>query len=250
MRRKLIAGNWKMNLDLRGAQQLAAGLKRELAEVTEVDLAVFPPFPFLADVADLLQASNIEVGAQNFHPEPKGAFTGEVSAPMLLSVDCASVLIGHSERRDLFGETDESCRAKLKAAISAGLRPILCVGEHLAERRAGRENEIVGSQIEACLAGFTPAEMDAVTIAYEPVWAIGTGETATPQQANAMHAVIRGLLAERFTTEVAAVTRILYGGSMKPQNAKALLAEPEIDGGLVGGASLFVEKFVKIVAAC
>ena len=250
MRRKLIAGNWKMNLDLRGACQLAAGLKRELADTTEADLAVFPPFPFLADVADALEGSGIEVGAQDFHPEPKGAFTGEVSAPMLLSVGCARVLVGHSERRDLFGETDESCRAKLKAAISAGLRPILCVGEHLDERRAGREHEIVASQIEGCLAGLTPGEMDAVTVAYEPVWAIGTGETATPQQANAMHAVIRGLLAETFTTEVAAATRILYGGSMKPANAQGLLAEPEIDGGLVGGASLFVEKFVQIVKAC
>lgn len=247
MQRPLLAGNWKMHLDLRGAMQLAAGLKRELAEVTEADLAVFPPFPFLADVCDTLGDSNIEVGAQNLHPEPKGAFTGEVSAPMLVSIGCRRVLIGHSERRDLFGETNEGCNAKLRAALGAGLAPILCVGEHIEERRAGRAEAVVQAQLENSLKAFTPGDMESVTIAYEPVWAIGTGETATPEQANQMHATIRRLLADGFGARVADDTRILYGGSMKPQNAKALLAEAEIDGGLVGGASLDVASFAAIV---
>jgi triosephosphate isomerase len=247
MRRPLIAGNWKMHLDLRGAIQLAAGLKRALADVEDADLAVFPPFPFLVDVCETLQDTNIEVGAQNVHAAAKGAHTGEVSAPMLRSVGCRQVLIGHSERRDQFGETDAACSAKLRAAIAAGLRPILCVGEHLPERKAGQEEEIVRGQIAGSLAGLSAADLDAVTLAYEPVWAIGTGETATPEQANRMHATIRRLLGQQFGSHVASATRILYGGSVKPDNAKALLAEPEIDGALVGGASLEVESFAAIV---
>lgn len=246
MRRLLIAGNWKMHLDLREAIVLANGLKRELVDVEDVDIAVFPPFPFLADVCEQLQDTSIAVGAQDMHPEPKGAFTAAVSAPMLRSVGCARVIIGHSERRDLFGETDEGCQRKLRAAIGAGLLPILCVGEHLPDRKAGRHEAVVQAQLEGSLKGFTSEDMAAVTLAYEPVWAIGTGETATPEQANAMHATIRSFLAERFSADVAATTRILYGGSVKPENSKALMAEPEIDGGLVGGASLDVEKFVAI----
>jgi triosephosphate isomerase len=247
MRRLLIAGNWKMNLELREAIHLATGLKRELAEEQDADLAVFPPFPFLVDVCEALQDTPIDVGAQNLHAELKGAFTGEVSAPMLLSVGCSRVIIGHSERRDLFGETSESCNTKLQTAIAAGLRPILCVGEHLPERKAGKAEDVVREQIQGSLKGLSGENMEAVTLAYEPVWAIGTGETATPEQANSMHATIRGLLAEQFSADVADTTRILYGGSVKPENAKALMAEPEIDGGLVGGASLKVETFVPIV---
>ncbi|MFW6163251.1 MAG: triose-phosphate isomerase [Planctomycetota bacterium] len=249
MRRLLIAGNWKMNLDLKGAIHLAAGLKRELAEVSEVDLAVFPPAPFLADVADTLEGSNVAVGAQNLHPEPKGAFTGEMSAPMLVSVGCSMVIVGHSERRDLFGETDEFLNAKLRAALAAGLRPILCCGEHLDEREAGKQEAVVSQQLTQDLDGLSADDMAQVTIAYEPVWAIGTGRTATPEQANDMHGTIRGLLADRFSPSLAENTRILYGGSVKPANAAALMAEEDIDGGLVGGASLTVEDFAGIVRA-
>jgi len=247
MRRRLMAGNWKMHLDLRGAIQLAAGLKRELAEATQADLAVFPPFLFLADVADTLQDSNIDVGAQNMHPEAQGAFTGEVSAPMLVSVGCRWVIIGHSERRDQFGEKDVFLNAKVRAALKSGLKPVLCVGEHLADRQAGKAEELVRAQVETCLQGFSAEDMEQITVAYEPVWAIGTGVTATPEQANEMHARIRALLKGLFSAEIAGTTRILYGGSVKPSNSKALMAEPEIDGFLVGGASLKVEDFVAIV---
>ncbi len=246
MRRLLIAGNWKMHLDLRGAIVLAADLKRELAEVEDRDLAVFPPFPFIADVADTLNGSAIEVGAQNLHPEPQGAFTGEVSAPMLVSVGCRWVIVGHSERRDHFAEADAFLNAKLRAALAAGLKPILCVGEHLEEREAGKAEEVVRNQLEADLEGLSLEDFRRVTIAYEPVWAIGTGRTATPAQANEMHGKIRELLAARFGRPAAEQCRILYGGSVKPSNAKALLAEAEIDGALVGGASLKAPDFCQI----
>ena len=249
MRRVLIAGNWKMNLDLRGAIQLAVGLKRELADVAEVDVAVFPPFPFLADVCDALENSSIPVGAQNVHSEAEGAFTGEVAASMLVSVGCQMVIVGHSERRDQFAEANAFLNAKLRAALGAGLRPILCVGEHLAEREAGKAEAVVGEQVAQGLDGFSAEDMERITVAYEPVWAIGTGVTATPEQANDMHGTIRSLVGEMFGPQVAEATRILYGGSMKPANAKALLAEVEIDGGLVGGASLKVDDFVQIVRA-
>jgi len=249
MRRLLMAGNWKMHLDLRGAIQLAAGLKRELADAADRDVVLFPPYPFLADVADVVENSNLEVGAQNLHPEPQGAFTGEVSAAMLASVGCRWVIVGHSERRDQFAEKDAFLNKKLRAALAAGLKPILCVGEHLEERDAGRAQAVVGGQVGACLEGFGAEDMERVALAYEPVWAIGTGRTATPQQANEMHAMIRALVGEKFGGEVAKATRILYGGSVKPSNAKALVAEPDIDGALVGGASLKVEDFVPIVRA-
>jgi len=249
MRRLLIAGNWKMHLDLRGARQLAAGLRRELGEITDRDVVLFPPFLFLVDVVEELEDSTIEVGAQNLHPEPQGAFTGEVSAAMLASVGCRWVIVGHSERRDLFGEKDDFLNKKLRAALAAGLKPILCVGEHLAEREAGQAIAVVSGQLRACLAGLAPEEAERLTLAYEPVWAIGTGRTATPQQANEMHGELRRLLAEMFGSELARTTRILYGGSVKASNAKALMAEPDIDGALVGGASLKVEEFVQIVKA-
>jgi len=244
-----MAGNWKMHLDLRGALHLATGLKRELADLADRDVVLFPPFPFLADVCDVVEGSSIEVGAQNVHPEAQGAFTGEVSAPMLASVGCRWVIVGHSERRDLFAEKDAFLNQKLRAALGAGLLPILCVGEHLDEREAGKARAVVEGQVRACLSGFRAEEMERITVAYEPVWAIGTGKTATPQQANEMHGVIRALLGELFGAPVASATRILYGGSVKPGNAKALMAEPDIDGALVGGASLKVEEFVAIVRA-
>jgi triosephosphate isomerase len=242
-----MAGNWKMNLDLTGAQQLAAGLKREVGETDDKDVVVFPPFPFLADVCDVLQNCVIEVGSQNIHPDPKGAFTGEVAAGMVKSVGCAWTLVGHSERRDLFAETDAFLNAKLRAALTAGLRPILCCGEHLEEREAGKVEEIVSGQVCSGLAGFSVEEMERITIAYEPVWAIGTGKTATPEQANEVHALIRQVLASMFNDDIAAATRVLYGGSVKPSNAADLMAQDDIDGGLVGGASLKVEDFVQLV---
>jgi triosephosphate isomerase len=247
MRRPLMAGNWKMNLDLRGAIQLAAGLKRELSDVADRDVAVFPPLPFLADVCDTLENSAIEVGAQNVHAEPSGAFTGEVSVPMLVSVGCRAVIVGHSERRDQFGEDNALLNRKLRAALGGGLQPILCVGEHLEEREAGQATNVVGGQVKACLDGLGTEAMEQITIAYEPVWAIGTGKTATPEQANEMHGTIRSLVAELYGPAVAGATRILYGGSVKPANVKALMAEPELDGALVGGASLKLDDFVQIV---
>ena len=249
MRRLLTAGNWKMCLDLRGAIQLASGLKREVGDLAERDVVLFPPFPFLPDVCDVVQGTNIEVGAQNLHPEAQGAFTGEVSGPMLASVGCRWAIVGHSERRDLFGEKDAFLNKKLRAALGAGLKPILCVGEHLEDRDAGRAQDVVTGQVRAGLDGFSGEDLEQITIAYEPVWAIGTGRTATPEQANEMHGGIRRLLGELFGTSTASATRILYGGSVKPGNAKALMAEPDIDGALVGGASLKVEDFVQIVRA-
>jgi len=246
MRRALIAGNWKMHLDLRSAIVLASELKRELGEVEDRDLVVFPPFPFLADVADTLAGSSIGVGAQNLHPEPQGAFTGEVSAAMLVSVGCRWVIVGHSERRDHFGESDAFLNAKLRAALAAGLKPILCVGEHVEERREGKAEAVVREQLEADLDGLSADEVREVTVAYEPVWAIGTGLTATPAQANDMHGAIRRLLGEGFGAAVAQQCRILYGGSVKASNAKSLLAEGEIDGALVGGASLKAAEFCQI----
>ncbi|NQT89084.1 triose-phosphate isomerase, partial [bacterium] len=240
------AGNWKMNLDLAGAQQLAAGLKREVGEVDDKEVVVFPSFPFLADVCDVLQSCIIEVGAQNIHPEAKGAYTGEVAGGMIKSVGCTWTLVGHSERRDQFAETDAFLNAKLRAALTVGLKPILCCGEHLDEREAGKVEAIVSGQIRGSLAGFSIDEMERITVAYEPVWAIGTGRTATPEQANEVHALIRGVLADMFSDDIAASTRILYGGSVKPSNAAELMAQPDIDGGLVGGASLTVDDFAQL----
>lgn len=246
MRRLFVAGNWKMNKDLAGALELVSALKAEVSDDTPVDVGVFPPLVYLAAVAEALEGSPVIVGAQNMHAEPDGAFTAEVSGPMILDAGATHVIIGHSERRQLFGETDEGVNAKLKAALACGLKPIVCVGETLEQREAGSTEDVVGTQTAAAIDGLTAEQAEGIVLAYEPVWAIGTGETATPEQANAMHATIRSFLAERFSADMAATTRILYGGSVKPENSKALMAEPEIDGGLVGGASLDVEKFVAI----
>jgi len=249
MRTPFIAGNWKMNLSLDEAVALAAALKGPLDGTEGVDLAVFPPFVFIPAVARVLEGSRVTVGAQNLHPEPSGAFTGEVAASMLRDVGCARVLVGHSERRHLFGETDAEVNAKLHAALRAGLEPICCVGELLEERDAGRTGEVVQRQVNSALEGLDAPGMRRVTIAYEPVWAIGTGRTATRDQAQEVHQMIRRLLAEQFGEETAAAVRIQYGGSVKPENAADLLAAPDIDGALVGGASLKAEAFTAIVRA-
>lgn len=249
MRRKFIVGNWKMHKGPADADALADTLKRALGGNAEVDVGVAPPFVSLAAVASRLKHTGIQLCAQNVHPEQQGAFTGEVSAEMLRQVGVAYVIVGHSERRQIFGETDAFIAKKVQACFRAGLLPILCVGETLAQRDAGQEKEIVLGQLAAGLAGLTADQIPSVTIAYEPVWAIGTGRNASPGQAQDMHATIRGWLEDNYPPFVARSTRLQYGGSVKGSNAGDLLAMPDIDGALVGGAALQADEFVKIVQA-
>ncbi len=250
MSRKLfIAGNWKMNTSRSSAVELAKSLAKTLGSAAKVDLAVCPPAVYLADVAAALKGTKIAVGAQNMYFENDGAFTGELSGAMLKDVGCRYVILGHSERRHVMGETDEMINRKVLKALADGLEPIFCVGELLEERQAGKTLEVVSTQTKAGLAGVSAADAVKVTIAYEPVWAIGTGVTATPQQAQEVHAMVRGLLAEMYNAEVAEKMRIQYGGSVKPGNAAELLGQKDIDGALVGGASLKAEDFVAIATA-
>jgi triosephosphate isomerase len=248
LRMPVIAGNWKMNL---GGVQTKALLEALLPLVGGEDcrVVVCPPFTSLAAAA-MIRDSRVALGAQNCHWEPKGAFTGEISADMLRELDVSYVIVGHSERRQYFGETDRTAGLRLRAALRAGLTPILCVGERLEEREAGLTDRICAGQIEGALKGLPPEDIERVVVAYEPVWAIGTGRTATAQQANETIGVIRGALKSLFGADAAQRIPILYGGSMNAQNAAALLAQPEIDGGLIGGASLKAEDFAAIVAAC
>jgi len=247
MRKPFIAGNWKMNTDSASAVALAAGLAKELSSVDTVDVAVCPPFVYLQSVAAALSASNIALGSQNVYFEEKGAFTGEISCAMLKDTSCAYAIIGHSERRHVMGETDAMINKKISAAISGGLLPIFCVGELLEERQGGTTNEVVAGQIKNGLEGICAESIQAVTVAYEPVWAIGTGLTATPEQAQEVHAMIRGLLADLYGNETAQSIRIQYGGSAKPSNTAELMSQPDVDGLLVGGASLKVEDFAAMV---
>jgi triosephosphate isomerase len=249
MRKPFIAGNWKMNMNSTSAVSLAAGLAKALEEVDTVDVAVCPPSVYLQSVAAALSASNVAVGAQNVYFEGNGAFTGELSCEMLKDAGCTYVIIGHSERRHILGETDEMINKKVAAAISSGLLPIFCVGELLEERQAEKTNEVVADQVKKGLAGLDAERVLAVTIAYEPVWAIGTGLTATPDQAQQVHGMIRGLLAELYNDEVAEKVRIQYGGSAKPSNTAELMSQPDVDGLLVGGASLKVDDFAAMVKA-
>lgn len=243
----LIAGNWKMNKTASEAADLVAALKASVGAQSQVHIVLCPPFTALDRVAGLLGGGPMALGAQNVHEKVGGAFTGEVSAPMLRDLHVTYVILGHSERRSLFGETDAVVNRKVLAALEATLRPILCVGETLAEREAGRTLEVVGSQLDAGLAGVPAAKADQVVVAYEPVWAIGTGKTATPAMAQEVHAFIRSRLGQLLGLETASRIRILYGGSMKPDNADALLAEADIDGGLIGGASLEAKSFTDLV---
>jgi triosephosphate isomerase (TIM) len=246
----LIAGNWKMNTDLGSATKLAEDVVREVRSDSDgVDVAVCPPYISLDAVGVTLRGTRIRLGAQNMHQEADGAFTGEVSAAMLKSAGCTYVILGHSERRQYFDETDESVAAKVKAAMQSGLVPILCVGETLDERKAGKETEVVMQQMSVALDGLQLTSAGDLVIAYEPVWAIGTGETATPEQAQEMHAFIRSLLSDRFGGTLAGDVHILYGGSMKPSNAEELLSQQDVDGGLIGGASLKAADFAAIVSA-
>lgn len=249
MRRPFIAGNWKMNLDRASAVELAEGLVGQLGDGgADVDLAVCPPSVYLDAVGQVVAGSPIALGAQNMYHEPKGAFTGELSAAMLLDVGCRYVILGHSERRHVLGETDELINKKVLAALDAGLTPIVCVGELLEQREAGQTSEVIRTQFDGSLAGLSEKQMLGIVIAYEPVWAIGTGKVATPEQAEAVHLDLRKIMENRYNGEVAQSVRIQYGGSVKPGNAAELLAQPNIDGALVGGASLEVDKFLGIVA--
>ncbi len=244
-RKKFVCGNWKMHKTVAEATALARAVAQGLAGETRVLVAVAPPFTALAAVARALEGSPVEVAAQDVHWEAKGAFTGEISAGMLAEAGCRHGIVGHSERRQLFGETDEAVRKKAGALLAAGLRPIVCVGETLAERDAGKTLEVVGRQVRACLAGLGAEPVAAVTVAYEPVWAIGTGRTATAAQAQEVHAAIRAILRELAGTLGDAV-RIQYGGSVKPDNAAELMSQPDVDGALVGGASLEAKDFLAI----
>ena len=253
-RRPLVAGNWKLHCTLAEARSLARGVASRLsAGPREVDVAVAPPFTALSTVGDALAGTTVALAAQDVFWEPKGAYTGEVSAPLLRDVGCRLGIVGHSERRHLFGETDEQVRRKLSALLDEGLTPILCVGERLEEREAGRTLEVVLGQLDAALEGLRGDELvaDRLVVAYEPVWAIGTGRTASPADAQQVHQRLRERLAGRFGDTFAGSVRLLYGGSVKPDNAAALLAQPDVDGALVGGASLQADSFVAIVrAAC
>ena len=249
LRKKLIAGNWKMNKTPADGAALAAELVATIGKLTDVDVVVCPPFTALESVARTLDGSTVKLGAQNLHPEPGGAFTGEISAPMLRALFATHVILGHSERRSLFRETDAFINLKVLAALKNQLRPILCVGELLTEREAGATLKVVQTQLEAGLEGVSKEQAASLVIAYEPVWAIGTGKVATTDQAQEVHAFIRGLLAKLYTEPVAQRIRILYGGSMKPANAPELLAQKDIDGGLIGGASLEARSFVELVRA-
>ena len=248
-RKKLIAGNWKMNKTPADGVALANDIVTAIGKMSEVDVVVCPPFTALESVGKTLEGSNVKLGAQNMHFEASGAFTGQVSAPMLRAIFTTHVILGHSECRTIFGETDELVNKKVLAALKNQLRPIFCVGETLAERESGSTLKVVQTQVERGLEGVSKDLAASVIVAYEPVWAIGTGKVATTEQAQEVHAFIRGLLAKLFTETVAQRMRILYGGSMKPANAPELLAQKDIDGGLIGGASLESRSFVERVTA-
>ncbi len=251
MRKPFVAGNWKMNMDSHTSVELAKGVASGVANLAgdTVSVAVIPPFVYLMSVGQAVSSSGVAIGAQDIYFEEKGAFTGEISPGMLKDVGCTYVLCGHSERRHVLGESDAIVNKKVLAALGGGLLPILCVGELLEERDGGQTEQVVERQVNEGLAGLSAEKASAVTIAYEPVWAIGTGRTATPQQAQEVHAFIRQLLAKMYDETLAAEMRILYGGSVKPDNAKELMDQADVDGSLVGGASLKVDDFVKIIEA-
>ena len=238
-----------MNMLVDTGNDLVTALMDRVKDVKGVDIAVCPPFVLLPGICQTLRSSNVRVGAQNMYFEEKGAFTGEISGPMLKSIGCTYVILGHSERRHVFGEPDDLINAKVKAALQIDLKPILCVGEKLEEREAGKMEDVVGRQVTAGLDGIEADRMADMVVAYEPVWAIGTGKTATPDQAAEVHKFIRASIAKAYDDAVASALRIQYGGSVKPDNAKDLLAQEDIDGALVGGASLDAESFADIVMA-
>lgn len=248
MRKPIIAGNWKMYKLLDEAVDTALELKPLVANANHCEVIIAPVFVHLKIIADRLEGSNIQVAAQNCSAETgHSARTGEVCADMIKDVGCSHIIIGHSERRQFYGETDESVNQKTKACLSCGLTAIVCVGESLAERESGNAENVVKKQLLGALEGLTVSDMERIIIAYEPVWAIGTGKTATPEQAQEIHAFIRGVLADSHSDETAENTRVLYGGSVKPNNVKELMSQKDIDGALVGGASLDANSFAQIV---
>ena len=247
MRKPIIAGNWKLYKTISEARDLATKLKEGLADINDREIIIAPVFTALAPLAAEVAGSNIQLAAQNCHPAESGAFTGEVSALLLKDAGCTSVIVGHSERRQLFGETDAFINAKIKAVLAAGMQAIFCVGETLEERESGEMFDVLTRQVREGLSGLDSTAMLNVVIAYEPVWAIGTGKVASVEQAQDAHVFIRGLLAGLFAGKVEEQTRILYGGSVKPDNVDGLMSQEDIDGALVGGASLKAEDFIRIV---
>ncbi len=248
MRIKVIAGNWKMNNDLNESKDLIAKLLTGLKNLnTTCDVVICPPFTSLSETSAMIKGSKIKLGAQNLHQEKNGAFTGEISAQMLIGSGCEFVIIGHSERRVIFGETDELINKKINQAIKNNLKPIFCVGELLKQREKNITEQVIETQILEGLKGFSQEVLNDLIIAYEPVWAIGTGKTATPQQAEEVHVFIRKLIKDKFSADFAEKLRILYGGSVKPDNSKDLLSQKNIDGALVGGACLDADSFLKII---
>ena len=249
MRKKIVAGNWKMNKTVQDAVALVEGLKLELADVVGVEAVVCPPFTALKPVSDLIGETQIKLGCQNMSSEDDGAYTGEISHTMLKELFVKYVILGHSERREYYKETDFWVNKKVKKALEKNLRPIVCVGETLEDRESGNTEKVVEAQVRGSLADITAEQFQDVVVAYEPVWAIGTGKTATAEQAQEVHAFIRGIIADMVGQEAADGLRIQYGGSMKPANAVELLSQPDIDGGLIGGAALDAASFAAIVKA-
>jgi triosephosphate isomerase len=248
MRIKVIAGNWKMNNDINESRNLISKLLAGLKNLNaNCEVVICPPFTSLSEASAMIKESKIKLGAQNLHQEENGAFTGEVSAKMLLGAGCEFVIIGHSERRTIFKESDELINKKIRRAIKNNLKPIFCVGELLEEREKNVTEQVIKTQVLKGLENFSADELKSLIIAYEPVWAIGTGKTATPQQAEEVHAFIRNLVENRFSKEFAENLRILYGGSVKPDNSKELLSQKNIDGALVGGACLNADSFLSII---
>ncbi|MFP4176187.1 MAG: triose-phosphate isomerase [Planctomycetota bacterium] len=247
MRKLFVAGNWKMNLDREKSRSLATNLKDAVGETDDVNVGVSPPYVYIADVADIVADTAISVAGQDMCTEDEGAYTGKISGPMLLDVGCEYVILGHSEPRHIYGETDSTVNTKVHKAFEFGLKPIICVGEKLEQREAGNTEKVVAGQVEAALDGVSREDMKDVTIAYEPVWAIGTGETATPDQAQDVHEMIRSIVGDFYDNEIAEGLVIQYGGSVKPHNAEELLSQPDVDGALVGGASLTADTFVPII---
>jgi triosephosphate isomerase len=248
-RKPIAAANWKMNKTMNESRIFGLDIRASAPPVDNVEVVLFPPYPSLKVVSIALMNSGIEIGGQNMHHEAEGAYTGEISPSMLLDTGAKWVILGHSERRRYFGETDDGIAQKVRAAINAGIKPIICVGELLEERSEGREIEVVGSQLSGCFAQVGREEAGDVVVAYEPVWAIGTGVVATPEQAADMHAFVREWVERRYGEEAAEKIRILYGGSINPDNVSTLASIPDVDGGLIGGASLDVNSFRHIIEA-
>ncbi len=251
MRKKIIAANWKMNKDISETSEFISAFQKEMNNYNSpAEIIICPPFTALQAAVKLLQGSSIKVGAQNLHYKDDGAYTGEISARMLTLIGVPYVIVGHSERRQHFGETDEIVAQKAKKALDSGLKVILCIGETLGERDGGVTEKVLDRQLKAALSGLTSQLLASVVIAYEPVWAIGTGRNATPQQAQDAHAFIRSTVAQMFGNDAAQNLTVQYGGSVKPDNAAQLLSQPDVDGALVGGASLAADSFAKIVKSC